>query len=90
MKDSALATLLLSPIPPQLVPALKALKLGGMLESLSVRLDQAQQQRLGYAEFRSYPRSSCAIWLPVATSPAKNTFCCVAPSVSRHTTSPSQ
>ena len=42
---------LVPPIPPQLVPALKALKLGGMQESLPVRLDQAQQQRLGYAEF---------------------------------------
>lgn len=41
----------LAAIPPQLVPTLKALKLGGMQESLPIRLDQAQQQRLGYAEF---------------------------------------
>jgi DNA replication protein DnaC len=34
-----------------LVPALKTLRLGGMQESLPLRLDQAQQQHLGYAEF---------------------------------------
>src|SRR5438105_63494 len=39
-------------IPPQLVAAVKTLKLGGMQESLPIRLDQAQQQRLGYSEWR--------------------------------------
>ena len=38
-------------IPPQLVPSLKALRLGGMQDTLPLRLDQAQQQRLGYLEF---------------------------------------
>ncbi len=38
-------------MPPHLVASLKALKLGGMQASLPLRLDQAQQQRLGYAEF---------------------------------------
>ena len=42
---------LLTPIPPQLVPSLKALRLGGMQDTLPLRLDQAQQQRLGYLEF---------------------------------------
>ncbi len=42
---------LLPPIPPQLVPSLKALRLGGMQDTLPLRLDQAQQQRLGYLEF---------------------------------------
>jgi DNA replication protein DnaC len=51
MNASSLAKALLPSIPSQLVPALKALKLGGMQESLPIRLDQAQQQRLGYAEF---------------------------------------
>jgi DNA replication protein DnaC len=50
MTASAAKTLLPT-IPPQLVPALKALKLGGMQETLPLRLEQAQQQRLGYAEF---------------------------------------
>ncbi len=49
--NAAIATELLPPLPPQLAPALKALKLGGMQASLPIRLDQAQQQRLGYAEF---------------------------------------
>jgi DNA replication protein DnaC len=38
-------------IPPHLVPALKALKLGGVQETLPLRLEQAEQQRLGYTEF---------------------------------------
>jgi DNA replication protein DnaC len=38
-------------MPPHLVPSLKALKLGGMQQSLALRLEQAQQQRLGYTEF---------------------------------------
>ena len=42
---------LLSSIPPQLVPTLKTLRLGGMQDTLPLRLDQAQQQRLGYLEF---------------------------------------
>src|SRR5919198_1708374 len=50
MTASAAKTLLPT-IPPQLVPALKALKLGGMQDTLPLRLEQAQQQRLGYAEF---------------------------------------
>jgi DNA replication protein DnaC len=49
--NASIAKALLPSIPPQLVPALKALKLGGMQESLPIRLDQAQQQRLGYSEF---------------------------------------
>ena len=49
--NGAAASALLPPLPPHLVPRLKALKLGGMQESLPLRLDQAQQQRLGYAEF---------------------------------------
>ncbi|MDQ6672151.1 MAG: ATP-binding protein [Chloroflexota bacterium] len=43
--------LTLGSIPPHVIPALKALKLGGMQESLPLRLEQAQQQRLGYTEF---------------------------------------
>jgi DNA replication protein DnaC len=35
----------------QLQPRLKRLKLGGMLQTLELRLDQAQQDRLGYLEF---------------------------------------
>jgi DNA replication protein DnaC len=42
---------LLTSIPPQLVPTLKTLRLGGMQDTLPLRLDQAQQQRLGYLEF---------------------------------------
>src|SRR5438128_9780404 len=38
-------------IQPHLVPALKALRLGGLQDSLPLRLDQAQQQHLGYTEF---------------------------------------
>ena len=49
--NASIAKTLLPSIPPQLVPALKTLKLGGMQESLPIRLDQAQQQRLGYSEF---------------------------------------
>ncbi len=49
--NASLAKALLPSIPPQLIPALKALKLGGMQESLPIRLDQAQQQRLSYSEF---------------------------------------
>jgi DNA replication protein DnaC len=45
------STTLLPALPPQLVPVLKALKLGGMQDTLPLRLEQAQQQRLGYAEF---------------------------------------
>jgi DNA replication protein DnaC len=41
----------LPPLATQLTPKLKALNLGGMLQTLSLRLDQAQQQRLGYTEF---------------------------------------
>ncbi|MBV9898361.1 MAG: ATP-binding protein [Chloroflexi bacterium] len=44
-------TMTLPSIPPHLIPSLKALKLGGMQESLPLRLEQAQQQRLGYTEF---------------------------------------
>lgn len=35
----------------QLEPQLKALRLGGMLESLQIRLDQAQKGELGYLAF---------------------------------------
>ena len=41
-------------IPAQLVSSLKALRLGGMQESLPLRLDQAQQHRLGYLEFLEF------------------------------------
>ena len=50
MSTSTTRTVLPS-MPPHLVASLKALKLGGMQASLPLRLDQAQQQRLGYAEF---------------------------------------
>src|SRR5258708_29099117 len=43
--------LLLTSMPPQLVPTLKTLRLGGMQDTLPLRLDQAQQQHLGYTEF---------------------------------------
>jgi DNA replication protein DnaC len=48
---AAPSTLPLPAIPPQLMPMLKSLRLGGMQDTLSLRLDQAQQQRLGYFEF---------------------------------------
>jgi hypothetical protein len=51
MTAATLSKTLLTPIPPQLVPSLKTLKLGGMQDTLPLRLDQAQQQRLGYLEF---------------------------------------
>lgn len=35
----------------QLTPRLKRLKLGGMLQTLELRVDQAQKDRLGYLEF---------------------------------------
>jgi len=38
-------------IPPHLVPTLKALRLGGLQDTLPLRLDQAQQPHLGYTEF---------------------------------------
>jgi DNA replication protein DnaC len=50
MTVSRLTTVLPS-IPPHLVPALKALRLGGLQDTLPLRLDQAQQQHLGYTEF---------------------------------------
>lgn len=34
-----------------LQPKLKRLRLGGMLDTLQIRLDQAQQHQLGYLEF---------------------------------------
>jgi DNA replication protein DnaC len=46
--------MVLPAIPPQLVSSLKALRLGGMQESLPLRLDQAQQHRLGYLEFLEF------------------------------------
>src|SRR5688572_19256749 len=48
---AAVSNTLLPSFPPQLVPTLKALRLGGMQDTLPLRLDQAQQQRLGYIEF---------------------------------------
>ena len=49
---TAASTLPLLPaLPPQLGPMLKALKLGGMQDTLPLRLEQAQQHRLGYVEF---------------------------------------
>jgi DNA replication protein DnaC len=48
---TAHATTVLPSIPPHLVPVLKALRLGGLQETLPLRLDQAQQQHLGYTEF---------------------------------------
>jgi hypothetical protein len=44
-------TTVLPSIPPHLVPALKVLRLGGLQDTLPLRLDQAQQQHLGYTEF---------------------------------------
>ena len=41
---------MLTSVPPQLVPMLKTLRLGGVQYTLPLRLDQAQQQRLGYLE----------------------------------------
>ncbi len=35
----------------QLQSKLRALRLGGMLETLTLRIDQAQQGHLGYVEF---------------------------------------
>src|SRR5438105_1806353 len=51
MTAATLSKTVLTSIPPQLVPMLKTLRLGGMQDTLSIRLDQAQQQRLGYLEF---------------------------------------
>ena len=51
MTAATASTTLLTPTPPPLVPMLKTLRLGGMLDTLPLRLDQAQQQRLGYLEF---------------------------------------
>jgi IstB-like ATP binding protein len=51
MTTATLSKTLLTSIPPQLVPMLKTLRLGGMQDTLPLRLDQAQQQRLGYLEF---------------------------------------
>ena len=51
MTATTLSKTLLTSIPTQLVPTLKTLKLGGMQDTLPLRLDQAQQQRLGYLEF---------------------------------------
>jgi DNA replication protein DnaC len=45
------STSVLPSIPPHLVPTLKALRLGGLQDTLPLRLDQAQQQHLGYTEF---------------------------------------
>jgi hypothetical protein len=45
------STTVLPSIPPHLVPTLKALRLGGLQDTLPLRLDQAQQQHLGYTEF---------------------------------------
>ena len=45
------STTVLPSIPPHLIPALKALRLGGLQDTLPLRLDQAQQQHLGYTEF---------------------------------------
>ena len=51
MTAATLSKTMLAAIPPQLVPRLKTLRLGGMQDTLLLRLDQAQQQRLGYLEF---------------------------------------
>src|SRR6266851_3857748 len=51
MTAPTLSKTMLAAIPPQLVPRLKTLRLGGMQDTLLLRLDQAQQQRLGYIEF---------------------------------------
>jgi hypothetical protein len=48
---ATLSKTLLTSIPPQLVPMLKTLRLGGMQDTLPLRLAHAQQQRLGYLEF---------------------------------------
>src|SRR5262249_33778984 len=48
---AATSNTLLTSISPQLVPMLRTLRLGGMQDTLPLRLDQAQQQRLGYLEF---------------------------------------
>ena len=48
---AAHSTTVLPSIPLHLVPTLKALRLGGLQDSLPLRLDQAQQQHLGYTEF---------------------------------------
>ena len=45
------STTVLPSIPAHLIPALKALRLGGLQDTLPLRLDQAQQQHLGYTEF---------------------------------------
>jgi len=49
--SATMTKMIVASSPPHLIPSLKALKLGGMQESLPLRLDQAQQQRLGYTEF---------------------------------------
>jgi ABC-type arginine transport system ATPase subunit len=51
MTAATLSKTPLTRVPPQLVPMLKTLRLGGMQDTLPLRLDQAQQQRLGYLEF---------------------------------------
>jgi DNA replication protein DnaC len=51
MTAATLSNTMLTRVPPQLVPMLKTLRLGGMQDTLPLRLDQAQQQRLGYLEF---------------------------------------
>ncbi len=48
---AAHSTTVLPSIPPHLIPALKALRLGGLQDTLPLRLDQAQQHHLGYIEF---------------------------------------
>jgi hypothetical protein len=45
------STLPQASIPATLMPMLKTLRLGGTQDTLSLRMDQAQQQRLGYFEF---------------------------------------
>jgi hypothetical protein len=42
---------MLTSVPPPLVPLLKTLRLGGIQDTLPLRLDEAQQQCLGYLEF---------------------------------------
>ena len=49
--SATVAKLTMPSIPSHLIPSLKALKLGGLQDSLPLRLEQAQQQRLGYTEF---------------------------------------
>ncbi len=41
--------------PSQLQGQLKALHLGGMLDTLDLRLDQAQQGKMGYLDVNSRP-----------------------------------